>query len=285
MLGQYFYRQARPPLQAHLHQDVFEICILEQGTQTYFVEACRYDLVGGDAFITKPGEVHSTGNEPEHKGRLYWLELHANPPGASVLGLSPDESGMLCRRLLHLPVRHLRRVGDVLVPTLQRIAAMFPDRQNPMRIADLRNLLLRLLLDFVTCAEQAASPRPDPGVMRALRHIRKDPTSAMSVASLASQARLSESHFKKQFKLQMGMPPIEYVMQCRIERGKQLLLRNNLAITQIAQDAGFATSQHFATVFKRFTGFTPRAFRHAAETRPRPATPAVGEGVHFHPVT
>jgi AraC-like DNA-binding protein len=46
-----------------------------------------------------------------------------------------------------------------------------------------------------------------------------------------------------------------------MEQAKQRLAHTDLAITRLALDLGFNTSQHFASAFKRATGLTPSAWR------------------------
>ena len=282
MAGHYVYRRAHPPLRPHRHRQALEICVLERGTQTYFVGSQRYDLAGGDVFLTKPGEVHGTGDEPENKGRLYWVELRVHPPDQRLLGLSPKESRLLLHRIDALGTRHFRH-GEILIPTLERIFTAASGERNPLQKADLQNLLLRFLLDFVTLAGQNPAPRPDPGISRALGFVEKNLTANISIKQLAAAARQSPSHFKSRFSRQIGMPPLQYVMHRRIGHGKQMLRQSRLPVTRIAMQLGFATSQHFATVFKRLTGVTPREYKLAGNTSAKPGKPVAGIGVRFHP--
>jgi AraC family L-rhamnose operon regulatory protein RhaS len=58
------------------------------------------------------------------------------------------------------------------------------------------------------------------------------------------------------------MTPIQYLNHCRLTAAARLLKETpNRSITQIALNCGFASSQYFATLFRRHFGVTPRAFR------------------------
>jgi len=46
----------------------------------------------------------------------------------------------------------------------------------------------------------------------------------------------------------------------RIDRAKQYLQQKTIPITTLAMELGFSSSQHFAAVFKRRTGTTPRTY-------------------------
>ena len=83
----------------------------------------------------------------------------------------------------------------------------------------------------------------------------------ITLAELGRLANMSPYHFARLFKRSTGMPPHRFVRCKRIERAASLLAGRELAIAQIAQVVGFGTASHFATVFRRTMGTTPRAYR------------------------
>ena len=73
---------------------------------------------------------------------------------------------------------------------------------------------------------------------------------------------LSDSHFKSWFKKEAGMPPLDYILRMRIEEGKKLMASHpGETIASIAYQLNFSSSQYFATVFKKYAGISPAAFR------------------------
>jgi len=57
------------------------------------------------------------------------------------------------------------------------------------------------------------------------------------------------------------MTPYRFVLTRRIDRAKQLLKHGSAPLSQIALECGFASQQHFSTIFRSATGKTPTAFR------------------------
>lgn len=97
-------------------------------------------------------------------------------------------------------------------------------------------------------------------VRKALEYIHDHLGENISLRAIASAAGLSQFHFARQFKQKMGCSPYQFVLQKRIERAKELLLRGDLSITAIASELGFSDQSHLTLHFKRLTGSTPRAF-------------------------
>jgi AraC-like DNA-binding protein len=83
----------------------------------------------------------------------------------------------------------------------------------------------------------------------------------ISLAAVAGAAGLSPMHFAARFRLATGQRPHHYILRARIEYAKALLASSERSVVEVAGDTGFRTQAHFTTIFKRFTGATPCAWR------------------------
>lgn len=83
----------------------------------------------------------------------------------------------------------------------------------------------------------------------------------ISVASLARAARLSVSQFARVFKQELGMAPIEYLLELRLLRAKCLLRDGDASVTDIALACGFGSSAYLSRSFRRRFGASPSLFR------------------------
>jgi AraC family transcriptional regulator len=63
------------------------------------------------------------------------------------------------------------------------------------------------------------------------------------------------------FKASTGSSPHQYILQCRLERAKQLLRDPSLSLSQVGLRCGFADQSHMTNVFRRFVGVTPSKYR------------------------
>ncbi len=88
-------------------------------------------------------------------------------------------------------------------------------------------------------------------------HVHKN----IDLATLAGTAELSVYHFARAFKQSTGVTPHGYVLQKRIERAQDMLVRTDLPLSEIALDTGFADHSHFARQFRRLTGMSPSEVR------------------------
>ena len=54
---------------------------------------------------------------------------------------------------------------------------------------------------------------------------------------------------------------MNYVNRYKIERAKYLLLDTELPVSEISEQVGFTTQQHFMRTFKLISDYTPGSFR------------------------
>jgi transcriptional regulator GlxA family with amidase domain len=100
---------------------------------------------------------------------------------------------------------------------------------------------------------------------RALRRVREFIEAHLeeniSIQALASIAGLSMYHFARAFKQSEGMTPHEYLIQCRVQRAKDLLAETDLSLSEIALASGFSDQSHCARRFREHVGVTPSSYR------------------------
>lgn len=260
VFGRYEYFEARPGLSEHSHPNMIEICYLERGHQTYRVEGREYRLVGGDIFVTAPGEPHDTGGYHEERGKLYWLNLKLPKGKRPFLLLSPADGKALTESLVNLPRRCFAGSGSIK-SIFEEIFHLYDDQEHPFRQVGIANQLVRLLLTVIECGHESRKDHSTPMIERLIRCIEANPEAEYNLADLADQAALSLSRFKARFKHEKGITPHDFIQHCKIEAAKNLLARGGKTNTEIAMELNFSSSQYFATVFKRCTMQTPTEYR------------------------
>jgi AraC-like DNA-binding protein len=87
-----------------------------------------------------------------------------------------------------------------------------------------------------------------------------------ALTRLAGQVGMSHARLTRGFKKIFGCTVFEYLRQERLAYGRLLLAENKLTITQVAFEAGFCSSSHFASAFHKQFGVSPSAFRTGKQT-------------------
>lgn len=83
----------------------------------------------------------------------------------------------------------------------------------------------------------------------------------LNIDSIALEIGVSKSLLHSKVKAILGVTVVNYITDKRISKAKELLLLDDLAMSQIAYDCGFSSQAYFTTVFKKNVGMTPLMYR------------------------
>lgn len=282
MVGWQSSERAEYAVLPHLHPGIFELHVVARGQISYLIDGQYHTMSGGDTLLIQPETPHGTADEPLGRFERYWLQIRESQPGESLLGQPSEASRQISRQLKLVSTRPFRG-GNSLVSLMEQIVSAYRDENDPLRVVNLRNLILRTILDFFALAKPNAISPDVSRIQQAIGLIEQSRT-PVSLADLANAVGMSESAFKLLFKKQTGLPPVEFATRHRIETARRLLLASTRPVTDIAHELGFSSSQHFATVFRRYTGQSPNEFRNGTAALHWNSEPIVGAGVSFNPL-
>ena len=83
----------------------------------------------------------------------------------------------------------------------------------------------------------------------------------LSLEKIAAQANISRNSCLSCFRRVLGVSPLEYVIEQRLEWALHLLISSDLTITEVANDCGFGDASYFGKAFRRRLGLTPSQYR------------------------
>ena len=80
----------------------------------------------------------------------------------------------------------------------------------------------------------------------------------LTVEEVASVANMSAGHFSKLFHKIMGQRYIDYIIQKRIQKAKEMLETTELTVVDIAMECGFNNIANFYRTYRKFYQKAPR---------------------------
>ena len=90
-------------------------------------------------------------------------------------------------------------------------------------------------------------------VRKNLRHV--------TVAEMAAEQHYNINYFSRVFTKAMGMTPLEYITDCKMEWAKNSLAHSNLSIEEIMEAIGYNHRNGFTIAFKKKYGCPPAEYR------------------------
>ena len=98
-------------------------------------------------------------------------------------------------------------------------------------------------------------------ISSAVYYVENHYTEDIDLSHLAKMSYISEAHLFRLFKKETGMSPIEYKNALRIKKAEELLLDNELTVSDISELIGFENSCYFSRIFKKYTALSPLEYR------------------------
>ena len=112
--------------------------------------------------------------------------------------------------------------------------------------------------DFVGLPDQGLDRRR---LRRVTEYIAANLGGDLTIAQIAKVACLSRFHFARAFKTAVGQSPHQYVSARRLGRAKEMLMRGDQPLLDIAIALNFSSQANFTRAFRVGTGMTPGQFR------------------------
>jgi len=180
--------------------------------------------------------------------------------------------------LVHLPrVIHVRRRdGDGVLQAFVDLA--LKESNTPAAGSDC--VLARLSeLMFVDVVRRYLAGLPpggtgwlaglrDEGIGRCLGKLHEQPARAWTLEDLARETGLSRSVLVERFSFFVGMAPMQYLAQWRMQLAAGLLTSSSMGMAEIAAEVGYGSEPAFSRAFKREIGVAPAQFRKGVRDAP-----------------
>jgi AraC-like DNA-binding protein len=82
----------------------------------------------------------------------------------------------------------------------------------------------------------------------------------VSITELSNIVNMSEKYFIHYFKQTVGLPPIQYINELKMNKARKLLYEGKNSIKQISEAIGYADPYSFSKAFKKIYGISPSKF-------------------------
>jgi AraC-like DNA-binding protein len=162
---------------------------------------------------------------------------------------APDDGGWIAQ-FMHQAVAESRATRPGSEAMLARMSEM-------MFVDAMRRYTASLPLDS---AGWLAGMR-DRLVGRALALLHERPAQDWTIDELGRRIGLSRSALHERFVQLIGVPPMQYLAQWRMQAAARMLLDTRATVATIALEVGYESEAAFARAFKRLVGKPPAAWR------------------------
>ncbi|MGG4103953.1 response regulator [Paenibacillus lautus] len=202
-------------------------------------------------------------------------ELHALRAALTVGNMDISEERLQSIMLRWQPGRMKKRAVLREAEELLSLLAMFhlpgcppfPQIGEVGKLRSVEEVKQLVLQGFHTLREEAMRhPVPESTlheriVLQAVQYIKAHFTEPISLQEVADEVAVSRNYFSELFKRITGHNFIDYVIDLRLKRAKELLSTTSLRVYEVADRSGFNDVKYFSKLFKKMVGMTPAEYQ------------------------
>lgn len=157
--------------------------------------------------------------------------------------------------------------GFFAVPASSRCIRMFFELHE--RLSDGGRIRKYESSEFIFCflcellreLEETAEDLEDSLGKRGAAILEREYRELSGIQEVAERLGVSVEHFCREFKQEMNISPMQYLMCLRLQSAMYELLNTKDGLEQIAKRNGFSNANYFGKVFRKRVGVTPMQYR------------------------
>lgn len=222
-----------------------------KGEGLLIVDGNKYTVKENQAILLYPNVPHqyySTSDPWE----VYWILLGGLKvsPIFELAGL--HKSGVYNLSHSDFLLSHLKNAYSVA------------KAKNPFVVLECAKITYMLLLDIIrySSAECTTIDQDYSRLQPVLEYVDNHYDQVITLEDLSEILGITSQYLCFLFKKLVNMRPTEYINMVRINKSKEILFHErDKKISDIAQMVGFENPGYFSTLFKKFEGMTPHAFK------------------------
>ena len=210
-----------------------------------------HQLSAGDCFILRLNKPRNGTHDPKNPLHVPWVMFEAyDEKGHAYL---PDEKEFPFHRNIS-DMSFMRELIDRMFEAYDQKKADNSEAESVLKV---------LFMEIQRHDRLHKATGPVAKLDGICNEIKLRPGEKYLIGDLAVRLHCSTDHFIRIFRQHRGITPGEYIINCRIEAGKNLLLYSGMTISQIADHLGYCNPFFLSKQFKKLTGMSPQEFRNS----------------------
>lgn len=250
--------------------DFWEIVYLEKGNLVCTADGEEIPLNAGEILFHKPNEFHTLATDGKSAPNVFILSFECRSDAMRFFEKKKFVLDKSLTTFLYLILKEGKRTFDIPFsdPKTKKMQLLsFPTLGGEQLIKNYLELFLINLLRSQTETKDGNKiflPRKELSgkpVNDVIHLLESEIYSTLTVEDICLKTAYGRAYLFRIFKEKTGKTIMEYYLELKIERAKQLLRENELSVKEISEVLAFNEPNYFTKTFKRITGLTPTAYK------------------------
>lgn len=246
----------------HMHKET-ELLFLMEGKSMQYINNKKYLAQKGDMIILNPESLHAEMSLPGSPVKLITCKLD----NVKIRNLA---DGTLIAESI-TPIIDCHEYYNEIVNLFRE--AYYDMTFNKVYSKELANLNIAKILYYLYRILEKNPKEEAPSLSEMTKTIQeyldKHYQEDISLDDLSKKFFISSSYIAHEMKRELGISPINYLINRRIGEAQRLLIYSEITTTQIAEKVGYKNPNYFNKLFQKKTGHTPAKFRELYQAKDR----------------
>lgn len=250
--------------------DFWEIVYAEKESLICTANNVEIPLYQGEILFHKPGEFHTLAANQKKAPNVFILSFVCKSIAMQFFENKKFKLDTQLARFIYFILEEGKRTFDIPYsdPNLKKMKLLAqPTLGGEQLIKNYLELFLINLLRSQTETKNGNKtflPRKELSskpVNEVIRILENEIYNNLTINDLCEKTAYGRAYLFRIFKQKTGKTIMEYYLELKIERAKQLLRENELSVKEIAEQLAFNEPNYFSKTFKRLTGVTPTTYK------------------------
>ena len=250
--------------------DFIELVLVSSGKSLHRMvvpesENASYGIIRGEVFAVMPGEVHSYCDSKNFEiyNIAFLPQVIANE-FAELNELSGfralfDRKTGEPHRHLYLDAAHRELAEKSLQAMIYAVSSRAPAWKLQAKTAFLNFLFI--IGEAEVQVREPVKVTVQSRFLDSLDYLEKNIKNKLTLEKLARIASMSVSGYTAQFRKTVGLSPMEYLINLRLNQARQLLIHSDMELAEIAAACGFCDTNYMIKLFRLREKITPGKLR------------------------
>lgn len=251
---------------AHWHEDIELSCILE-GSMIYDINGKKVVVQEGDCMFINSSQIHHNYSYGGEDCRYICVLLHP-----SLLGGNQSIYDRLIRPIVsNKGIEYIQydcndKDREAINKILQDMVRIKNGESDIYQLSIIQKMceLWMLLYEDLRSLLITRNPAQNQNVVlmqKMIRYIYTNHSEDLSLEDISKSADVSRSKCCRLFKEYIGMSPVDFLGEYRLEVSSDLLKETDMKISDIAIQCGFNSFSYYSKRFLMKYGMSPRQYR------------------------
>lgn len=237
--------------------DFYMIMLCVDGEGTYICNTTTYSIHTGDLIVCYPHVYTKYFSSSTNPWSLYWA--HFITTNSFIQELLYSEEINYEHAVCHISDYSV--IVEIFNELLSSQASFCNQSQMNLNQCKFRTLLHLILYKYKNETET------NTYITDFYNYVTLNLNKKITLDDLSSELNISKFYLSRLIKSQIGISPIQYIINQRMNQAKIMLTSTNLSINEIALYTGFDNSTFFSNTFKKHMGTSPSNFRNMNSNR------------------